>query len=170
MNSFMEDNNQPPELQQNLDLLKELPFFSSFPAKALKLIAFLAERDTFASGDHLFEVGDDRGQAYLVLTGQLVLYDVQNDDEKEVKSFEPGDFLGSLSLLGSMPSLFLLKASMDSTVLTIRRKQIEKIFQQFPETYNLAVKTTLKSLYQWERKNMKRTEQYWFNRPGATVL
>lgn len=170
MNSFMEDNNQPPELQQNLDLLKELPFFSSFPAKALKLIAFLAERDNFSPGDHIFEVGDDSGQAYVVLTGQLILYDTQNNDEKEVKIFEPGDFLGSLSLLGSMPSLFLLKTSMDSTVLTIKRKQFDKIFQQFPETFNLAINATLKSLYQWERENMNRTEQDWYTRPGATVL
>lgn len=170
MNSFMEDNNQPPELEQNLDLLNELAFFSSFPGKALKLIALLSERDTFAPGDNLFEVGDDRGQAYLILTGQLVLYDMQNNDEKVIKTFESGDFLGSLSLLGPMPSLFLLKTSRHSTVLTIRRKQINKIFQQFPETFDLAVKATLKSLNQWERKNMNRTDQYWFDRLGATVL
>lgn len=170
MNSFMEDNNQAPELQKNLELLNELPFFSSFPAKAMKLIALLAERDIFVQGDYLFEEGDDLRQAYIVLTGQLVLYDRFNNDEREVRTFEPGDFLGSLSLLGSIPSLFSLKTSIDSTVLTMSRKQFTKIFEQFPETFNMAVKATLKSLHQWERKNMRRTDQYHNTRYGATVL
>jgi len=170
MNSFTADDSQRPELQQNLELLNELPFFASFPDKALKLIAFLSERDIFAEDEHLVEEGDDSGQAYLVLSGTLVLYDRHDNRERELRTFQPGDFLGSLSLLGPMPSLFLLKAQTDATVLTINRKQFNKIFQQFPETFNLAVKAVFKNLYQWERKNMNRAEECCLKNAGATVL
>lgn len=170
MNSFTEDNNQSPLLLQNLELLKEVPFFSTFPGKAMKLIAFLAERDSFVQHDHLFEEGDDNGKAYLVLSGQLLLYKRHDEGDREVRRYSEGDFLCSLSLLGSMPSLFMLKAQTEATVLTIKRKQFAQIFQQFPETLNLALKATLEGLYQWERKNMHGAEKCCFDRSGATAL
>ena len=49
-------------MQKNLELLNELPFFSSFPAKAMKLLAFIAERSRFSSGEVLFEEGDTTGE------------------------------------------------------------------------------------------------------------
>ena len=170
MNSFTENNGSPPELQQNLELLNDLSFFSSFPAKAIKLIAYLSERDTFAPGDILFEEGDDYGQAYLVLTGQLVLFEKLGDSKEEVKFFDPGDFLGSLSLLGSMPSLYSLQAKTDCTVLTISRAQLAKIFEQFPKTLNQAVQATINNLHQWERKNIQRKDLLSQRSVGATVL
>lgn len=171
MNSFTENNNQPPELQQNLDLLNELPFFSSFPAKAMKLIAYLAARDSFNAGDYLFEEGDDQNQAYLILTGQLTLYKSHDNQQREVRTFHEGDFLGSLSLLGPMPSLFFLKATINTTVITIRRKQFATIVQQFPETSVLALRAALTNLYQWERQNLyKEAGKCCLKRTGATVL
>lgn len=170
MNSYTEKNNKTPELQQNLALLNELPFFSSFPAKAMKLIAFLAERNSFSAGDILFDVGDDHGQAYLVLSGQIGLYRRVGRDKQVVASFSQNDFLGSLSLLGSLPSLFLLQAQEDSTLLSINRKEFSKILQQFPETMDLVLKATLNELYQWERKNMNQAEECCLKRAGATVL
>jgi CRP/FNR family cyclic AMP-dependent transcriptional regulator len=170
MNSYTEEDNNRPELQRNLELLNELPFFASFPDKAMKLIAFVSERDTFAQNELLVEQGDDAGQAYLVLSGTLVLYDRRNGQERELRTFQPGDFLGSLALLGPMPSLFMLKAQTDATVLTINRKQFNKIFQQFPETFAIAVKAVLKNLHQWERKNMNRAGECCLRNAGATAL
>ena len=60
-------------MQQNLELLKDVHLFSNFPGKAMKLLAFLAERAQFFPGDVLFEEGDDYGRAYLILSGQLTL-------------------------------------------------------------------------------------------------
>ena len=63
MSSSTVENSQVPEMQQNLELLKEMPCFSSFPGKAMKLLAFLAERAQVSAGDILFEEGDDHGRA-----------------------------------------------------------------------------------------------------------
>lgn len=170
MSSYTVEDNQVPEMQQNLELLQEISFFSHLPGKAMKLLAFLAERAHFSQGDVLFEEGDDHGRAYLILTGQLTLLKQSDDEKVVVHQFAEGDFLGSFSLLGAMPALFTLQAATQTTVLTINRKQFSKILEQFPETTKLSLKALLKELHQWERKNIHQAAPCCLSKSGATVL
>lgn len=157
-------------MQQNLELLKELAFFHYFPDKSLKLLAFLARRSTFAVGELLFDEGEDFGHAYLLLSGELTLQKKSGDGTRVVRRYFPGDFLGSFSLLGSMPSLFALQATADTAVLTIGREEFAKILEQFPETGKLALKALLKELHGWERKNLAEADSPGLNLAGATML
>jgi len=157
-------------MQQNLEFLKDVGLFSSFPDKAMKLLAFLAERTHLVTGDVLFEEGDDHGQAYLVLSGQLSLSKQKNGEKVIIQHYTKGDFLGSFSLLGAMPALFTLQASTETTVLTINRQQFSKILEQFPETTKLSLKALLNELNQWERKNIYEAGACCLSRTGATVL
>jgi CRP-like cAMP-binding protein len=170
MNSYTEENSQVPVMRQNLELLQELPFFNSLPDKALRLLAFMAERTTLSANDLLFDEGEDHGQAYLILSGQLALLKKSGTESKLVRHFDAGDFLGSFSLLGTMPALFALQATTKSTVLTISREQFGKILEQFPETGKLVLKALLKELHRWERKNLAESADFCINRTGATVL
>jgi len=170
MSSYTEENSQVPEMQQNLALLKEIPFFSSFPAQALKLLAFLAEKELFLPGEVIFEKGDDNGQAYLLLSGKLLLLKTSDGGKAVVQEYHSGQFLGSFSLLGSMRSLFILQAEEKTSVLTINRTQFEKIVEQFPETGKLALKAALSELHQWERQNITDAEECCLNTMGVTVL
>jgi len=170
MNSYTAENNQVPEMQQNLELFKNVHLFASFPDKALKLLAFLSSRVHLSAGDILFEEGDDRGDGYLIVTGQLHLKRQYGEQEMVLHRYAPGDFLGLCSLLGAMPALFTLQASTETTVLTINREQFLKILEQFPETAKLSLKALLKELHQWERKNIYEAEVCCLRRIGATVL
>ncbi len=170
MSSYTAENNQAPEMQQNLELLKGVHFFYNFPAKAMKLLAFIAERVLLSPGDILFEEGDDHGRAYLILSGQLSLLKQYNNEKVVLHQYTKGDFLGSFSLLGAMPALFTLQAEADTTVLTINRKHFSKILEQFPETSTLSLKALLKELHQWERKNLQQAADCCLSRTGATVL
>jgi len=157
-------------MQQNLELLKEVPFFANFPAKALKLLAFLAERAEVSADDVLFEEGDDHGRAYLILSGQLTLTKQQDQENIVIHRYTTGDFLGFFSLLGTMPALFTLQAATKTAVLTISRKQFSKLLEQFPETTKISLNALLKELYQWERKNVHEAAPYCLNRTGVSVL
>lgn len=170
MSSYTEKNSQVPEMQQNLQLLKDVPFFASFPTKAMKILAFVAEKDLFTPGDILFEKGYDNGKAYLILSGKLQLLKESNAGDSVVQEYKPGDFLGLFSLLGSMPALFVLKAEEKTTVLTISRVQFEKIQEQFPETGKLILKAVIKELHQWERRNLSELQECCLNMTGVTAL
>lgn len=170
MSSSTEDSKQRSEMQQNLDLLKEWSFFSALPVKAIKLLAFVAERQHFSTDEIIFEEGDDYGRAYIILSGQLTLMKKSQNKQNVVQHFHEGDLLGTFSLLGAMPSLFLLKSSSESTVLTIAREHFAKIQEQFPETTALSLKALLQEVYQWERKNLTQAERSCLNQTGATIL
>jgi CRP-like cAMP-binding protein len=118
----------------------------------------------------LFEEGDDHGRAYLILSGQLTLLKQKDSEKIVVQNYGEGDFLGSFSLLGAMPSLFTLQAATETTVLTINRKQFSKILEQFPETTKLSLKALLIELHRWERMNIHEAAAYCLSRTGATVL
>ena len=157
-------------MQQNLNLLQEQPFFSTFPTQAMKLLAYLAERAQIAKDEIILEEGDDYGRAYLVLSGQLALLRGSDDTATVIRHYEEGALLGSFSLLGDMPSLFQLRATTSTLVLTITREHFAKIVEQFPQISALALKALLKELYQWERKNLNKAGTCCFHRTGATVL
>jgi len=170
MNSYTEENRQIPEMQQNLELLEDVPFFSSFPVKALKLLAFIAERDLFQPGDILCEKGCNSGKAYLIISGKLVLLNKSDTGSSIVQNYRNGDSLGFFSLLESLPSLFVLQAEEGTTVLSISRAQFAKILEQFPETAKLALNAVLKELHHWERQNIIGAKECCLNMTGATVL
>jgi len=171
MSSFTENNNQVPEMQQNLELLQELPFFSSFPLQALKILALLAARGSFVPGDVLYEEGDDPGRAYLILSGSLTLTAKgENQQRIVVQQFTEGNFLGSLSLLGNMPAHFKLTAEEKTSVLTLNREQFSKILDQFPEISKISLAATLKKIHQWERANFSDAAPSCFSKLGISAL
>lgn len=157
-------------MQSNLLLLQEIAFFAALPSKAIKLLAFVAERQHFTTDDILFEEGEDYGRAIIILSGELTLLKKNKNKEKVVQQFHEGDLLGTFSLFGTMPSLFQLKASGDSTVLTIGREHFAKIQEQFPEATAASLKELLREVYQWERKNLNKAEICCLNQTGATIL
>jgi CRP-like cAMP-binding protein len=167
----MEENEQVPEMQQNLELLKGLPFFSPFPLQALKILALLATRGKFLPGDLLYEKGDDSNRAYLVLNGILTLSArEQGNNPVILRQFGEGDFLGSLSLLASMPALFNLTAEKETSVLTLSRKQFAKGLAQFPEGLTISLAAAIKEINRWERANIPEAEPCCFSRLGVTAL
>jgi len=171
MSSFTEKNETVPQMQQNIELLKEISFFSALPVKVLKLIAFVAVRGSFSPGDLLYEEGDDPNRAYLVLNGSLTLTTRGTDGKKTViKRFSEGDFFGSLSLFGFMPALFNLVTETKTTVLTIDRTQFSKILTQFPEIQALALKAIFKEIHRWERTNISEASPCCSTRIGVTAL
>lgn len=170
MSLYTDDNSQVPEMQENLELLSELPQFGKLPSKALKLLAFLAERVTYDAGDTIFDEGDDFRRAYIVLEGQLELVKKSGTKAQVISYYGEKDVLGTLAILGPMIALFTLKAETRSTVLTISRQQFSKVLDQFPETGKIVIEVFLKELYQWERKNITRAENCCLKRAGATLL
>ncbi|MBW1634767.1 MAG: cyclic nucleotide-binding domain-containing protein [Deltaproteobacteria bacterium] len=171
MSSFTEENEQIPEMQKNLELLKGLPFFAPFPVQALKILALLATRTKFMPGDLLYEKGDDPHRAYLVLHGILALTAKENNNSPvTLRIFREGEFLGSLALLGRMPALFNLTAEMETSVLTLSRDQFSKVLSQFPEALTLSLTAALKEINRWEKANIPEAEPCCLARLGVTAL
>jgi CRP/FNR family cyclic AMP-dependent transcriptional regulator len=157
MNSYTE-NRQPPEsseFQQNLELLRQMDFFSALPLEALKVFAYLFTREKFKPGDHLFQQDDNDGKAFYIISGTA---DVVREDERGetiVGKSAQGEFLGGLALLGDMRRLFSVRAQTDLMCLVMTREKFTKAIEQFPELMPRVLETMVKGIRFWEERLLR---------------
>lgn len=154
MNSYMEKNEtcQSCEFDDNLGVLREIPFFSGLSLEALKLLAYLCVRETFKQDDYLFSQGDDDGRAFYIVSGKARLVHRNDFGELEIRDFEKGDFLGSLSLVGNMRRLFSLKALTEMTCIILTREKFTKVIEQFPDLMPKTLKGIVENIRTWEER------------------
>ncbi len=159
-----------PELQQNLEILREVSFFEGFPQEVLKLLAYLSVRGDYDEGDIIFEKGDDPGMAFSIVSGTAAVYRSGEKGETLLRKYLEGDFLGCFSLLGPMPSLFTLKAESKTRLLIINREHFSTVMEQHRELGPLMKKSILKELRRWEQANIEGLDSCCLQKVGVTLL
>ncbi len=164
------DKRQIPELQRNMEILKEISFFEGFPTEVLKLLAYLCERGEYEEGDILFEKGDDPGIAYYILSGSTMLYRDGSEGEEKLRGYSAGEFICGFSLLGPMPALFTLRAETRLEMLSLTREQFSKVLEQYVELNSLLRKGMLKQLRRWEQVNIEGLDTCCLQKVGVTLL
>jgi CRP-like cAMP-binding protein len=157
MNSSAADNSTGAgcEFQENLEILRQIDFFAGLPIETLKIFAYLCARENFQSNDYLFTQGEEDGQAFYLISGTAVLVYADGDVVTEVREFGPGEFLGSLALLGSMPRLFGLKVVEPVECLVLNREKFTKAIEQFPELMPRLLKSMVVGIRSWEKSSMR---------------
>jgi CRP-like cAMP-binding protein len=142
----------------NLDLLRQIDFFSSIPIEKLKVFAYLCNRETFAPDEEVFNQGEDDGQGFLILKGQARLIREQSGTATDIRTVEEGEFLGGLSLLSSMPRLFTFKAITDLECLILTRDKFGRVLDQMPELTPRIFKTLAGRLRAWDERMLSACE------------
>ena len=153
MNSSEKNNSTPTsELEQNLEFLRQTYFFSGIPLEALKVFAYLCNREKFKAGEYLFRQGEDDGQAFYVIEGKAVLEYENNGDTETIRECKNGEFLGGLTLVGEMRRLFSLKATADITCLILNRDKFAKVLDQFQDLMPKIFKALVTGIDSWEER------------------
>ena len=155
-------NNTGPvsEFQENLDILRQIYFFSGLPLETLKVFAYLCTRAKFKSGDYLFHQGEDDGQAFYILEGSAVLERADNGNANAVRTIALGQFIGGLTLLGKQRRLFSLRADTDTSCLILNREKFTKTIEQFPDLMPKIFKAVVNGIGEWEERFLsERAEQ-----------
>lgn len=148
MNSSTASSNETrSELEENIEALRATQFFSGLPLEVLKLVAYLAVREEYESGETVFRRGDDEGRAYLVLSGHLRAG--WEEGGEILCEIGPGDLVGALSLLGPMPRRHCLTATESARLLTIEREPFAKAMSQFPRSEQWMLEAALGLIRGW---------------------
>ena len=152
--SSSETNKSTPssEFQQNLEILRQIYFFSGLPLETLKIFAYLCTREKFKQGEHIFRQDEDDGQAFYVIGGRARLERKDNGETTKVRDCEAGEFLGGLTLLGETGRLFSLKAVAETTCLVLNREKFSKTMAQFPDLMMKICKAVAQSIDTWEKR------------------
>ena len=152
--SLLEKNNSTPssEFQENLELLRQIHFFSGLPLETLKVFAYLCSREKFNQDDYIFSQDEDDGQAFYIISGQAQLERQDNGKTIEVREYKSGEFIGGLTLLGETKRLYSLKSTTETTCLVLNREKFSKTMQQFPGLLAKICNAVAMSIDTWEER------------------
>ncbi|MDH3327661.1 MAG: Crp/Fnr family transcriptional regulator [Desulfobulbaceae bacterium] len=154
MNSYQEKNDllAKSEFQENLDVLREVYFFSEFPLEVLKVFAYLCIREKYKEGDIIFSQNDDDGRAYYILSGQARLSRSHENKEVLVRTCGENTFFGAFTLAGMANRLFSLTALTNTCCLILTREKFQDTISQFPDSRQYIIQGLSDSIISWEEK------------------
>jgi len=173
--SLLERNNSTPssEFQENLEILRQINFFSGLPLETLKVFAYLCTREKFRQDEYIFSQDEDDGQAFYIIDGQARLERKDNGQTIEVREYRTGEFIGGLTLLGETKRLFSLKSVADTTCLVLSREKFSKTMEQFPKLLAKICNAVAKNIDIWEERFLSDQADQCrdcFNKLGVTLI
>ena len=152
--SLLEKNNATPssEFEENLDLLRQIYFFSGLPLETLKVFAYLCSREKFKQDEYIFSQDEDDGRAFYIISGQAQLERLDNEEIIRVREYKTGEFIGGLTLLGQTKRLFSLRSATETTCLVLNREKFSKTMEQFPGLLVKIFNAVAKTIDTWEER------------------
>ena len=114
---------------ETINLLKQVPLFSSLSEKGLKAIIKVATEKSFAQGTKIVGEGDLGVGFYLIVTGSAEV--VRND--KQLAKLGSGAFFGEMSLLDGAPRSANVIALEDTTCLILTTWVIKGLIAANPD-------------------------------------
>ncbi len=115
-------------------ILKQVPLFALFDDDELCLLAAQVELKTFAARQRIYKIGDPGGRAYVIVTGQVTVT-VVDEDQQDVVVDRPasGEFFGFASMLDGTPHQTNATALEGGAVcLEVDRDDIQTLLRQKP--------------------------------------
>ena len=115
------------------ETLRGVPLFSLLDADELAILAGQVELKHFAARQRIYKKGDAGGQAYVVLSGNVRVTSI-DEDQQEVVVDEPaaGEFFGFASMLQMTPHHTSAIALEDTACLEVTRDDIATLLERKP--------------------------------------
>lgn len=120
-------------LQEEVELLRNIPLFRKIEPSKLKLLAFTSERLTFQDGHRLFAQGDAGDAAYIIIDGTADVKIGTDSGEITVASLGKGDVVGEIAILCDVPRTASVDARTKVVTLKITKELFFRLVNEFPQ-------------------------------------
>ncbi|NSW87627.1 MAG: cyclic nucleotide-binding domain-containing protein [Syntrophobacteraceae bacterium] len=140
------------ELDENLEILRNVPAFSAIPLQNLRLYAYLSRRRCYRAGEFLFHQGDMDDCGYIVVSGTARVLRELKDCSIFLNELKEGEFFGGLALFSDIRRLFSVRAVTDVECLTLDRESFRRMLLQFPDVSLKVLDIMIKRIVQMEEK------------------
>ncbi len=120
-------------LNEEVEILQNIPLFSKIEPSKLKLLAFTSDRLTFAPGQELFHQGDPGDAAYIIIDGEADVTIDTPAGEISVAKVGKNDFIGEIAILCDVPRTATIKALSEVTTLAISKDLFFQMVTEFPD-------------------------------------
>ncbi len=120
-------------LQEDVELLRNIPLFAKIEPSKLKLLAFTAQRLTYNAGDSLFHQGDEGDSAYIIVDGDADVLVDSPAGPITVATVGKNDFVGEIAILCDVPRTATVTAKSTLTTIRISKELFFQLVSQFPQ-------------------------------------
>jgi CRP-like cAMP-binding protein len=114
--------------------LRRVPGFDLLDDRSLLKIVGASVNLAYPAGTLVFERGSPGEALYVVLSGQVRIFDIDEDGrEVEVARTRPGDYFGEMSLLLTATHTKSVQAVDDSELLVLDKDSFKRLMAGYPE-------------------------------------
>jgi CRP-like cAMP-binding protein len=113
--------------------LRSVPAFAALDDGTLLKIVGASSNLFWAAGSEVFEKGSPSEALYIVLTGEVQVFDTVDGAEVDVARIEPGESFGELSLMLQAKHSKTARAAEDSELMVIPRDSFTEVLASSPE-------------------------------------
>ena len=121
-------------LNDEVELLRQVPIFSNIEPAQLKLLAFTSERLSFQKGQDLCVQGQPGDAAFIIIEGQAdILVNTVIGELKKVSEIGKHEIVGEIAILCDVPRTATVRATNDVIVLRISKDLFFRLLSEFPQ-------------------------------------
>ncbi|WP_295811045.1 cyclic nucleotide-binding domain-containing protein [uncultured Nitratireductor sp.] len=121
-------------LDDDIRVLSGVGLFEGFTREQLRLMAFGAESMTLSAGRDIFAEGAPADCAFIVASGNVVLFTEQGDQRQIIERLGPGEIMGEFALIAEGRRMTSAMAESETRLIRISRSTFHRILEEFPET------------------------------------
>lgn len=139
-------------INEEVQLLRKVPYFSRVDPCKLKLLAFTSDRVFYEPGEELFSQGDSSDAAFVILCGTVDLLTSSSGGEVAVGEANCNSIIGEMCLLSDCSQATTARARTQVDALRINRDAFFKVIADNPRI-SMEISRTLAETIRGERLN-----------------
>ena len=120
-------------LDQEVDVLRQIPLFANIDTAKLKLLCFASERLTYTAGQILISQGDVGDAAYIIVDGEAEVLVDSPAGPLKVAVLKRNAIVGEIAILCDVPRIATVKAASELVTLKITKDVFLRMLTDFPE-------------------------------------
>lgn len=120
-------------INQEVELLRNIPLFAKIEPAKLKLLAFTSERLIYQPDQVLCRQGDVGDAAYIIIDGEAAVRIATASGDIEVARLGRGDVVGEIAILCDVPRTATVTATERVTALKITKELFFRLINEFPQ-------------------------------------
>ena len=113
--------------------LKRVHGFDRLDGQDLLCIVGASVNLRWPANSHVFTKGSPGEALYVVLSGEVRIYDEVDDREVEIARTGPGDYFGEMSLIEDTTHTKNVQATEDSELLVITKEEFREMLESNPD-------------------------------------
>jgi len=120
-------------LNEEVEILRNIPLFGKIEPSKLKLLAFTSERLNYRADQVLFHQGDPGDAAYIILSGEAEVVIESPTGPLVVAKLARNAILGEIAILCDVPRTATVRAKSELVALRISKELFFKLITEFPQ-------------------------------------